>query len=98
MASEKHGRGERHVVRPPSGNRVRKAVVVAAAKAEARGWDMSMTEAEAKKKILADNGVNVAAPSAGLKADLAKVGETMLADWLRETGDEGKAVIGAFRN
>ena len=57
-----------------------------------------MTEAEAKKKILADNGVNVAAPSAGLKADLAGVGETMLADWLRETGDEGKAVIGAFRN
>jgi len=77
---------------------VRKAVVNVAAKAEARGWDMSMTEAEAKKKILADNGVNVAAPSAGLKADLAKVGETMLADWLRETGDEGKAVIGAFRN
>lgn len=75
-----------------------KAVMDAAAKAEARGLEMSMAEAEAKKKILAENGMNVAAPSAELKAGLAKAGETMVADWLEKTGDEGKAIIDAFKN
>jgi len=75
-----------------------KAVMDAAVKAEARGLEMSMAESEAKKKILADNGMNVAAPSAELKDGLAKVGETMVADWLEKTGDEGKAIIDAFKN
>jgi len=75
-----------------------KAVMDAAVKAVARGLEMSMAESEAKKKILADNGMNVAAPSAELKAGLAKVGETMVADWLEKTGDEGKAIIDAFKN
>ena len=70
----------------------------AAAKAETRGWEMSMAEAEAKKKILAENGMNVAAPSAELKSGLSKAGDTMVADWLEQTGDEGKAIIDAFKN
>lgn len=75
-----------------------KAVMDAAAKAETRGWEMSMAEADAKKKILAENGMNVAAPSAELKAGLSKAGDTMVADWLEQTGDEGKAIIDAFKN
>lgn len=75
-----------------------KAVMDAAAKAETRGWEMSMAEADAKKKILAENGMNVAAPSDELKAGLSKAGETMVADWLEETGDDGKAIIDAFKN
>ncbi|WP_417815198.1 TRAP transporter substrate-binding protein [Thalassospira alkalitolerans] len=76
---------------------VQKAVMDAAAKAETRGWDMSMAETDAKKKILVDNGMNVAAPSAELKSGLAKVGEQMVADWLSEAGDEGQAIIDAFQ-
>ncbi|WP_417813370.1 TRAP transporter substrate-binding protein [Thalassospira alkalitolerans] len=76
---------------------VQKAVIDAAAKAETRGWDMSMAETDAKKKILVDNGMNVAAPSAELKSGLAKVGEQMVADWLSEAGDEGQAIIDAFK-
>ncbi|OSQ49544.1 TRAP transporter substrate-binding protein [Thalassospira alkalitolerans] len=76
---------------------VQKAVMDAAAKAETRGWDMSMAETDAKKKILVDNGMNVAAPSAELKSGLAKVGEQMVADWLSEAGDEGQAIIDAFK-
>lgn len=75
-----------------------KAVMDAAAKAETRGWEMSMAEAEAKKKILAENGMNVADPSAELKSGLSKAGDTMVADWLEQTGDEGKAIIDAFKN
>lgn len=76
---------------------VQKAVMDAAAKAETRGWDMSMAETDAKKKILVDNGMNVAVPSAELKSGLAKVGEQMVADWLSEAGDEGQAIIDAFQ-
>jgi len=74
------------------------AVLDAAAKAEARGWEMSMAEADEKKKVLSDNGMNVAAPSAELKAGLSKAGETMVSDWLEKTGDEGQAIIDAFKN
>jgi len=36
-------------------------------------------------------------PSALLKADMKKVGDTMLAEWLDKAGPEGKAVVDAFR-
>ena len=77
---------------------VQAAVLEAAAKAETRGWEMSMAEAEAKKKILAENGMNVAAPSAELKDGLAEAGDKMVAGWLEKTGDEGKAIVDAFKN
>eukprot|EP01092_Planopodium_desertum_P009957 TRINITY_DN43778_c0_g1_i2.p1 TRINITY_DN43778_c0_g1~~TRINITY_DN43778_c0_g1_i2.p1 ORF type:complete len:304 (+),score=110.18 TRINITY_DN43778_c0_g1_i2:321-1232(+) len=76
---------------------VQKAVMDAAAKAETRGWEMSMAETDAQKKVLADNGMNVAAPSDALKSGLAKVGEQMVADWQAEAGDTGAAIIDAFK-
>ncbi|WP_430474479.1 TRAP transporter substrate-binding protein [Thalassospira lucentensis] len=75
-----------------------KAVLDAAAKAETRGWEMSMAEADEKKKVLSDNGMNVAAPSDELKSGLSKAGETMVSEWLDKTGDEGAAIIDAFKN
>lgn len=77
---------------------VQAAVLEAAAKAETRGWEMSMAEAEEKKKILSENGMNVAAPSAELKDGLAAAGDKMVAGWLEKTGDEGQAIIDAFKN
>jgi len=41
--------------------------------------------------------MNVVAPSATLKADMRKIGDAMLADWLKKTGGEGKAVVDAYR-
>jgi TRAP-type C4-dicarboxylate transport system substrate-binding protein len=76
---------------------VQKAVMDAAAKAETRGWEMSMAETDEKKKVLADNGMNVAAPSDALKSGLAKVGEQMVADWQAEAGDAGAAIIDAYK-
>ena len=32
-----------------------------------------------------------------LTADLKKVGETMLGDWLKKAGPEGQAVVDAYR-
>lgn len=75
-----------------------KAVMEAAAKAEERGWAASMAETEEKTKGLADNGIAVAAPSAELSAALKEIGATMTTEWLAQAGDEGKALVDAFKN
>jgi TRAP-type C4-dicarboxylate transport system substrate-binding protein len=73
------------------------AVLKAAATAEARGLAASQrvnTETLAKLKA---NGMQVLAPSAQLKADLKKVGDTMLKEWLEKAGPEGKALVDAYQ-
>jgi TRAP-type C4-dicarboxylate transport system substrate-binding protein len=46
---------------------------------------------------LAENGMKVAPPSDQLKSDLQGFGETMTSDWLQSAGDDGKAVIDAYK-
>ena len=75
---------------------VRTAVLDAAAAAEIRGWEMSEAEAEEKKAILAENGVNVSPPSAQLAADFLTVGAAMTEEWLAEAGPSGEAILDAF--
>ncbi|GAB4403179.1 MAG: TRAP transporter substrate-binding protein [Rhodoferax sp.] len=69
----------------------------AAEAAELRGIAASKqvnTDSLAKLKA---NGMQVSPPSAALKADLQKVGQTMLSEWLAKAGPEGQAVIDAYR-
>ena len=73
------------------------ALKTAAANAETRGWAASRqvnTDTLAKLKA---NGMEVLPPSPQLKADLRKVGETMLKEWTDKAGAEGQQVIDAFR-
>ena len=73
------------------------ALLKAGADAEARGWASSAkvnTDTVAKLKA---NGMDVVTPPAALKADMAKVGDTMLKEWLDKAGPEGKALIDAYR-
>lgn len=73
------------------------AVLKAGADAEVRGWAASKkTNTESLEKLKA-GGMQILPPSAALKADMKKVGETMLAEWLAKAGDEGKALVDAFR-
>jgi TRAP-type transport system periplasmic protein len=73
------------------------AVLKAAADAEARGWAASRkVNTETLDKLKA-NGMQVLAPSAQLKADMAKVGETMLKEWADKAGADGKTLIDAVR-
>ncbi|MDZ4356217.1 MAG: TRAP transporter substrate-binding protein, partial [Variovorax sp.] len=66
------------------------ALLKAAADAEVRGWAASKrVNTESTDKLKA-NGMNIVAPSAALKADMAKVGDTMLKEWLDKAGPEGK--------
>lgn len=46
---------------------------------------------------LKKGGMNVEKPSDQLKTDLKKIGEQMAEEWLKKAGDEGKAVVDAFK-
>jgi len=75
----------------------REAILEAAAAAEERGWEMSRAETAEKIAALEEGGMQVSEPSDALAARLEEIGETMTEEWLQEAGEEGQAVIDAFR-
>jgi TRAP-type C4-dicarboxylate transport system substrate-binding protein len=73
------------------------ALLKAAAAAEKRGWDMSKkTNTEVLEKLKA-NGMTIHQPSPQLKADMKKVGDQMLKEWLEKAGPEGQQLVDAYR-
>ncbi len=73
------------------------ALLKAAADAEVRGIEASKkTNTESLDKLRA-NGMQILPPSPQLKADMQKVGETMLKEWLEKAGPEGQQLVDAFR-
>jgi TRAP-type C4-dicarboxylate transport system substrate-binding protein len=73
------------------------AIMTAAAAAEARGLAASKrVDTESKAKLKA-NGLQVVEPSAQLKAELKKVGDTMLTEWLEKAGAEGQALLNDYK-
>jgi TRAP-type C4-dicarboxylate transport system substrate-binding protein len=77
---------------------VQKAVLAAAAKAEARGWDMSRQETAAKVKILKENGMTIVSPSSQLMDGLKGIGSKMLANWKTAAGGEGEKLLKIYGN
>ena len=73
------------------------AVLKAAAAAETRGWKLSEEKNGWYLDQLRQKGMNIAKPSEQLMADMRKVGNVMLAEWLRKVGDDGRKVIDAYR-
>ncbi len=73
------------------------AVLKAAAEAETRGWKISEEKTGFYTGELKKNGMNVQPPSAQLKADFKKIGDTMTAEWLKSAGADGQAIVDAFR-
>lgn len=73
------------------------ALLKAAADAEARGWAASRkTNTEVLEKLKA-NGMQIHQPSAQLKADMKKIGDQMLKEWLEKAGPEGQQLVDAYR-
>lgn len=73
------------------------ALLKAAADAEARGWAASRkTNTEVLEKLKA-NGMQIHQPSAQLKADMKKIGDQMLKEWLEKAGSEGQQLVDAYR-
>jgi TRAP-type C4-dicarboxylate transport system substrate-binding protein len=75
---------------------IQDAVLKAAADAEVRGFAASKKVNVDTLEKLKSFGVQVLPPSPQLKADLKKVGDTMLKEWLEKAGPEGKALVDAF--
>jgi TRAP-type C4-dicarboxylate transport system substrate-binding protein len=73
------------------------AVLKAAAEAEKRGWEMSKKANTETLEKLKANGMQILQPPAQLKADMKKVGDQMLKDWLDKAGPEGHQLVDAYR-
>jgi len=73
------------------------AVLKAAADAETRGWaESKKANTESLDKLKA-GGMQILPAPAALKADMKKVGDTLLKEWLDKAGPEGQALVDAFR-
>ena len=76
---------------------VQAAVLEAAAKAEPRGWKMSEGTTVTQLKTLQDKGMTVTTPSPELRAQLEKIGATLIDEWVKKAGEVGQTVIRKFR-
>ncbi|MDR5865873.1 TRAP transporter substrate-binding protein [Halomonas koreensis] len=75
----------------------RQAVLDAAATAEARGWEMSRQETDEALQVLEDNGIQVSTPTPALAAKLEEIGATMTEEWAERAGEQGDAILEAYR-
>ncbi|MNV84330.1 Bacterial extracellular solute-binding protein, family 7 [compost metagenome] len=73
------------------------ALLKAVADAEKRGWQVSEQKTREYLATLAKNGMTVAPPSPQLKSDMQKVGQVMVDEWAKSAGDDGKAILGAYK-
>jgi TRAP-type C4-dicarboxylate transport system substrate-binding protein len=76
---------------------VQNALVKAAAAAEQRGWRLSEEKDGEYIRQLAAKGMKIDPTSVALKQELKVIGDRMTAEWLRTAGDDGAAIIEAFR-
>jgi TRAP-type C4-dicarboxylate transport system substrate-binding protein len=74
----------------------RAAVMKAAADAEVRGLAASKRANTESLDRLKGGGMQILPPTPQLTADMKKVGETLLKEWLDKAGPEGKQLIDAF--
>lgn len=72
------------------------AVMKAAADAEVRGLAESKKANVASLNVLKAGGMQILPPTAQLTADMKKVGNTLLTEWLAKAGPEGKQLVDAF--
>lgn len=73
------------------------ALLKAAEAAEARGWKTSAEKNSWYLDQLRKNGMTVDAGSPALRAELKKFGDTMIADWVKQVGTDGQAIVDAFK-
>jgi TRAP-type C4-dicarboxylate transport system substrate-binding protein len=68
-----------------------------AGEAEIRGWALSKQKNGEYIELLKKNGMNIETPSPQLKADMKKVGDVMLKEWLEKAGPEGQAIVDNYK-
>ncbi|ETA49449.1 TRAP transporter substrate-binding protein [Ponticoccus alexandrii] len=73
------------------------AIEEAAALVQERNWKRVEERVARNLDIMAEHGIAVVAPDPELVKDLSLASETVLTNWLADTGDDGKAIVSAFR-
>jgi TRAP-type C4-dicarboxylate transport system substrate-binding protein len=73
------------------------ALLKAAQAAGERGWKTSDQKDDEYLKELGAKGMTIDRSSVKLKAELKAIGERMTAEWLKQAGAEGQAVVDAYR-
>ncbi len=69
----------------------------AAAAAETRGWDMAREAAQSQQAMLGSRGLTVTQGSPALMQGMARISQTMVDEWLTRAGEDGRALITAYR-
>jgi TRAP-type C4-dicarboxylate transport system substrate-binding protein len=72
-------------------------ILTAAANAEKKGWELGRENAVKDTNTLRENGMIVTEPSSTLQSELRVIGDTMVAEWLLESGEVGKAIIDQYK-
>ena len=72
------------------------AMLKAAADVEVRGLAASKKANGDSLAVLRAGGMQILPPSAQLKTDMKKVGDTLLKEWLDKAGPEGRQLVDAF--
>jgi TRAP-type C4-dicarboxylate transport system substrate-binding protein len=75
----------------------KQALMKAAADAEVRGLAASKKANTESLDKLKAGGMNILPPPPALAADMKKVGDTLLKEWLEKAGPEGKQLIDAYK-
>ena len=75
----------------------RDALRAAAAAAEERGWRLSAETAATTQNTLAQRGLTIAEASPALREGMARISATMTEEWVGRAGEDGRALIAAFR-
>ncbi|MBX3625976.1 MAG: TRAP transporter substrate-binding protein [Rhizobacter sp.] len=73
------------------------AVLKAAGEASERGWKTSEQKDNEYLKELAAKGMNVDRSNTKLKGELKAIGDRMTAEWLKQAGADGQAIVDAYR-
>ncbi len=73
------------------------AILAAAKTAEERGWKRMRDYTSESLSTLKSNKITVYEPSATFKAELTKMGDTMLNEWVTKAGADGQAIINSYR-
>lgn len=68
-----------------------------AAEAERKGWERMRAFNEESISILAKNKMTIVTPTPQLMNDMRKIGEEMVADWLKQAGADGKQILDAYQ-
>ncbi len=74
-----------------------KVLMDEAAKAEAAVWETAKSITEQYNATMAENGMQVLAPSDDLAAAFRDIGKTMSTEWVEDAGDSGATALQSFR-